>query len=418
MTDNKSKRTVRRNLLKTACIVALAYLLSVLFIKPLAFSEATFMSLQDKRDFSVTDFFNTVANQRSVKTLDQNIIIVNIDTADRFDIAQIIDLLTICQPGAVGIDATFNQPSGNDDALIEAVKNCPGIVLAMTVTPDGETGDHRQIFKIDEKSFFQDQLSQLTYAAVNLPTKHEKSAVRQFPVYFEGARGRRVNSFAVAVAEKLDPVAVEELYERNHALEIINFPSREFIELEPSEIADNAETIRGKIVLLGALHDEGDKHPTPTEMSMPGVRIHAHAISTIIERQYFTQLTGAQNWLIALGLCFLLVYINITINLGIKGMVVRIMQVLMLYLIIRIGYYLFIEHRVITDFSLSFLMITFGLFACDIWIGLTTICKWGLRRFRSQFLRMIAARKIAARKTDKSKTDKSKTDENKTEENN
>lgn len=392
MADNKSNHTVLRNLLKTACIVALAYLLSALFIKPLAFSESTFMSLQDKRDFSVTDFFNTVANQRSVKTLDPNIIIVNIDTADRFDIAQIIDLLTLCEPGAVGIDATFNQPSGHDDALIEAISNCPGIVLAMTVTPDGETGDHRQKFRIDEKSFFQDQLPQLTYAAVNLPTKHEKSAVRQFPVYFEGARGTRVNSFAVAVAEKLDPVAIEELYERGRALEVINFPSREFIELEPSEIADNAESIRGKIVLLGALRDEGDQHPTPTEMSMPGVRIHAHAISTIIERQYFTQLTDAQNWIIALGLCFLLVYLNIAINLGIKGMVLRIIQVLMLYLIVRIGYYLFIEHRVITDFSLSFLMITFGLFACDTWIGLTTICQWGVKRLRTLHSRMTVAR--------------------------
>lgn len=396
MTDNKSKRTVPRNLLKTACIVALAYLLSVLFIKPLAFSEATFMSLQDKRDFSVTDFFNTVANQRSVKTLDPNIIIVNIDTADRFDIARIIDLLTLCEPGAVGVDATFNQPSGNDDALIEAINNCPGIVLAMTVTPDDETDERRQRFRIDEKSFFQDQLPQLTYAAVNLPTKHEKSAVRQFPIYFEGTRGRRFNSFAVAVAEKLDPVAIEELYERGHDLEVINFPSREFIELEPSEIADNAEAIRGKIVLLGALRDEGDRHPTPTEMSMPGVLIHAHAISTIIERQYFTQLTDAQNWLISLGLCFLLVYINITINIGIKGMVVRIIQVLMLYLLARIGYYLFIEHRIITDFSLSFLMITFGLFACDTWIGLTTICQWGLRR-----LRLLYSRTSAARDTDK-----------------
>lgn len=383
MADSKHNNKVLRNLLKTTCIVALAYLLSVLFIKPLAFSEATFMSLQDKRDFSVTDFFNTVANQRSVKTLDSNIIIVNIDTADRFDIARIIDLLAICEPGAVGVDATFNQPSGNDDALVEAVSNCPGIVLAMTVTPDGETGDHHQKFRIDEKSFFQDQLPQLTYAAVNLPTKHEKSAVRQFPVYFEAARGNRINSFAVAVAEKLDPVAIEELYDRGHQLEVINFPSREFIELEPSEIAENAENIRGKIVLLGALRDEADQHPTPTEMSMPGVRIHAHAISTIIQRQYFTQLTDLQNWAIALGLCFLLVYLNVSINLGVKGMVLRIIQVLMLYLTVRIGYYLFIEHRVITDFSLSFLMITFGLFACDTWIGLTTMGQWGLKRIRS-----------------------------------
>lgn len=391
---DKPKNKLLRNLIKTACIVALAYLLSVLFIKPLAFSEATFMSLQDKRDFSVTDFFNTVANQRSVKTLDPNIIIVNIDTADRFDIAEIIDLLTICEAGAVGVDATFNQPSGNDDALIEAVSNCPSIVLAMTVAPDGETSDHQQKFRADEKSFFQDQLPQLTYAAVNLPTKHEKSAVRQFPVYFEAARGNRISSFAVAVAEKLDPVAIEELYDRGRALEVINFPSREFIELEPSQIAENAENIRGKIVLLGALRDEADQHPTPTEMSMPGVRIHAHAISTIIERQYFTQLTDFQNWAIALGLCFLLVYLNVSINLGVKGMVLRIIQVLMLYLTVRIGYYLFIEHRVITDFSLSFLMITFGLFACDTWIGLTTIGQWTLKRLRSLNSRVTIMRRI------------------------
>lgn len=376
----KKHLTIFRNLLKTTCIVALAYLLSVLFIKPLAFSESTFLSLQDKRDFTVTDFFNSVANQRSVRALDPNIIIVNIDTADRDEIARILNILTICEPGAVGVDATFDIPSGNDDALIEAVNSCPGIVLAMTVSPDGETYDGRQKFQICDKSFFQDDNPALTYAAVNLPTVHEKSTVRQFPVYFEGARGTRINSFAVAVAEKLDPVAVEELYDRGTPLEVINFPSREFTEIEPSEIADNADAIRGKIVLLGALHDEGDVHVTPTEMSMPGVRIHAHAISTIIDREYFTQLSDAQNWIIALVLCFMLVYLNVSINLGIKGMVLRIIQVLMLYLIVRIGYYLFIEHRVITDFSLSFLMITFGLFACDTWIGLATICRWAMRR--------------------------------------
>lgn len=393
MTRETMKKLATR-LLKTACIVALAYLLSVMFIKPLAFSESTFLSLQDKRDFSVTDFFNSVANQRSVRYLDPNIVIVNIDTADRWDIADILDILSLCEPAAVGVDITFNQPSGNDSHLISAVTQCPGIVLAMTVSPDGQTlPDGRQKFKIDEKSFFQDSLPGLTYAAVNLPTKHEKSTVRQFPVYFDGPCATRFSSFAVALAEKLDPVAVEELYDRGKTLEVINFPSREFLEIEPSEIPDNIEKIRGKIVILGALRDEADQHPTPTELSMPGVRIHAHSLSTIIDREYFTQLTDAQNWIIALSLCFMLCYLNITINLGIKGMVLRIIQVLMLYLIVRIGYYLFIEHRVITDFSLSFLMITFGLFACDTWIGLTTICRWSLSKAREMARRWAESQK-------------------------
>lgn len=397
MTDSKLKKYSTR-LLKTACIVALAYLLSMLFIKPMAFSESTFLSLQDKRDFTVTDFFNSVANQRSVRYLDPNIVIINIDTADRWDIAAIIETLNLCQPAAVGLDVTFNQPSGNDQELLQAITDCPGIVLAMTVAPDGaEMPDGRQRFKIDEKSFFQDSLSQLTYAAVNLPTKHEKATVRRFPVYFDGPRATKINSFAVALAEKIDPVAVEELYARGNSLEVINFPSREFLEIEPDEIPDNIEKIKGKVVLLGALHDEGDQHPTPTELSMPGVRIHAHSLSTIIDREYYAQLTDAQNWMIALILCFILTYISITINLGIKGLVLRIIQVLMLYLIVRVGYYLFIEHRILTDFSLSFLMITFGLFACDTWIGLTTIGRWSLSK-----LRVMARRWVELSTTEKS----------------
>lgn len=369
-------------LLKTACIVALAYFLSVFFIKPLAFSEATFMSLQDKRDYTVTDFFNTVANQRSVKTLDPNIMIVNIDTADRRDIAQIIELLTICEPEAIGVDVTFNQPRDNDEPLLEAINNCGDIVLAMTVAPDGETSDGRQKFRIDEKSFFQDSIKHAVYAAVNLPTKHEKSAVRQFAVYFDCHQGVRISSFATALAKELDPVAVEELFDRGNQLEVINFPSREYIQIEPSQIADYAEAIRGKVALLGALRDEGDTHPTPTVGAMPGVLIHAHAISTIINREYYTELTDGQNWAIALSLCAILVYLSITISIGVKGLVLRVIQVLMLYMIVRVGYYLFIEYRLLTDFSLSFLMITFGLFAVDIWIGLTTITHWCQRRIK------------------------------------
>lgn len=64
------------------------------------------------------------------------------------------------------------------------------------------------------------------------------------------------------------------------------------------------------------------------------------------------------------------------INIGVKGLIMRIVQVTLLYLTIRLGYYFFIEHNIIINFSYSLMMLTFGLFAGDIWIGMTTIITW------------------------------------------
>ncbi len=66
----------------------------------------------------------------------------------------------------------------------------------------------------------------------------------------------------------------------------------------------------------------------------------------------------------------------------------RITQVALLYFVVRLGYSLFLDHNMVIDFSYALLMLAFGLFACDIWIGLTNI--WlGLRR---RYRKLVAAR--------------------------
>lgn len=77
----------------------------------------------------------------------------------------------------------------------------------------------------------------------------------------------------------------------------------------------------------------------------------------------------------------MVIFLSLSLNIGIKGLLLRVLQVGLLYLSIRVGYYFFIEHNVIINFSHTLLMLTFGLFACDIWIGFTTIFKWIARRF-------------------------------------
>ena len=49
----------------------------------------------------------------------------------------------------------------------------------------------------------------------------------------------------------------------------------------------------------------------------------------------------------------------------------RIIQLGGLYIIIRVGYHLFIDRHIIVDFSYTLMMLTFGFFALDLWIGIT-----------------------------------------------
>lgn len=52
----------------------------------------------------------------------------------------------------------------------------------------------------------------------------------------------------------------------------------------------------------------------------------------------------------------------------------------MLYLMIRLGYWLFVDNRTIVDFSYSMLMLAFGFFAFDLWSGLTHYIKLAYNR--------------------------------------
>ena len=54
-------------------------------------------------------------------------------------------------------------------------------------------------------------------------------------------------------------------------------------------------------------------------------------------------------------------------------MIVRIIQVVLAYSAVRIGYELFIDKHVVCNFSGTLLMIAFGLFAVDIWNGMSAL---------------------------------------------
>ena len=60
------------------------------------------------------------------------------------------------------------------------------------------------------------------------------------------------------------------------------------------------------------------------------------------------------------------------------------MQVTVLYLVLYAGYWFFIEKDVVIDFSRSFLMLAFALFAVDIWNGLYVMSNQAYLKFKNK----------------------------------
>lgn len=350
--------------LKAAGITALSFVLSMFLIAPLSFSASSLISAPDRNDFNITDFYAMVADRRPVRQLSDEIVIVNIDTCDRADIAGILETVALLEPRAVGLDVVFGEPREGDDRLIAAARECPNLVVGNTVTPAGER------FSIDSGTWFPDSVGDTsTVGIVNIPARYAYSNIREFTTGFPLESGDTLPGFVTAVAAVADPAAARELAARGNSLEAINYPSHEFTVVEPDEIPSRADEMAGRIILIGAVTDPSDLHATPVNGRMCGIEIHARALQTILDRAWLDSLPQTANWAIALGLCFLVVLLSGIINPGYKGVVMRLIQVAILYLIIRIGYWFYIDRGIVVDCSYTLLALTFGLFAADIWNG-------------------------------------------------
>lgn len=348
-------------------------------MQPLSLSVATLVSSNDRTDFNITDFYNIVADSRNVRTLDPDIVLIDIADASRDEIADLIDALPAFEPRAVGLDVAFVEERPGDEFLIDAVNANPEMVMLVDVIPDKAL--NATTFTPEKASYFTPDHDGRPMGAANLPTKIPGGVVRSFVVEYPAAQGHEpVHSFPVEIARIADPDAFACLKARGHSHENINYPSRTFRTVQFDQIGDKPELLRDRILLVGALHDQSDLHATPPQIRMSGLEIHAHALSTILHREYLEELPEFGNIAIACLLCFLLAYIHLSLPAAAKSLILRIIQVALLYLILRVGYYYFIDRSLIVNFSYTLLMLTFVLFACDIWLGMSALINRFLNR--------------------------------------
>lgn len=363
---------------KAVCISLFAFVLSMVLIQPFSASTAALFSSPEKNDFTISDFYNIVADGRDLAHLDDNIVIVNLDNSDRAEIAGLLNMISLCGPKAVGLDVTFEDRREGDSLLLEAIAMIPALVQPINLVPVQGSDS----FALGGYSYFY-RPGDDGFASSALPSKYANSTIREFRTVFPTRDAGSLPSFSLALARIADPDAAAELEQRGNKLEVINYHSRRFRCYEPSELIDHAEELAGRVVLLGALHEKGDLHPTPVNSMMAGIFIHANSLATVLDRAYMTSTPRWLQWLFGFLLCYLVVFTHLSLTVRIKGLVLRILQVGLLYATVQIGYYMFLIHNVVMDFSYALLMLTFGIFACDIWNGFAAISDWCVEKYRS-----------------------------------
>lgn len=361
---------------KALGVTILAFLLSLALEAPFSSSTSSLFSTPEKNDFIISDIYAQIADGRPVRELDSRIAIVDIGLGGREEIAEILEILSLCSPKVVALDINFGEASDDDSRLLSAIGNIPKIVLPLGVAADGDK------FVIDEKPFFYDSLTNVTYGVANIPSKSENSSIREYAVDFPTTEGD-IPSLVVKIAGIYNPEIIKELKQRGNRLETTAYHSREYEIFTLDNLEDSAEALVDRIILVGALSDASDMHGTPINSYYPGMMIHAHALSTLLDREWYSTLPRAFDYIFAFTTCFLIVLATIGIRNGIRGLIVRLCQIILVYAAVRIGYTLFVDHHIICDFSSTFLMIAFGLFALDIWTGAVALISFLRKKIKS-----------------------------------
>lgn len=369
----KNKKDILRAVIdgsaRAAFVTFLAFLLSFFMLEPLSFSVFSILSSPEKSDFAITDLYAQVADRRPVRTIDPDIILVDIGHAGREEIAQIIEDVNFWQPKVIGIDILFAGENPADSALMSALYGAESVIVPVVLDED-EPGQ----FHIAETPFFFPD-GKMEYAAVNLPSKYDGGVIREFATSFDITDEGCIPSFPMAVAKAYGSKSLDILSERNNMHEAIDYPSRDFVTLTIDDIEADGSMLTGRIVLIGAMYDGADFHSTPVNRYMSGMHIHAMSIATILGGKFYNRASRFPAWVPASLLCFLILLVRNLTKARLTGLVTRLLQIFIVYYAVRIGYHLYVDEHRIFDFSYTMLMVSFGFLAGDLWTGTVYIAQ-------------------------------------------
>ncbi len=366
--------------------------ISLLFSKTTIYNFTSIPAMNSSMagvEFKMSDIYNSIVCKMTSTHRSEDVVIVGVDDCSRVEIAEVISVVDSCGPAAVGLDIIYKKQKKHDMTLINSIRDCHNLVLPMRINgylrQDDQTGP--------EEGYFYDS-SFANFGVLNLEASDLGRPVRSFrPIYMQ-ADSTQNYGMATELIRLARPEAFSRLMEHISGPSdtlLINYPNLTFDTIDGQDILSRpdslADELQGKIVLIGELFDGYDRHLTPIDITMPGVKIQAYIIESILSDKFLTEYPPRQNWKIAMIICALLLSFNFiaVYHFPLVGkMAVRMVQIASLFICDIIGIVIYYYQGVYVDFMPTLTMIALGFFSYDIWVGIVSIIEGIGKRIRAR----------------------------------
>lgn len=260
--------------------------------------------------FSFTDLYYSIYRNNHETVPNDRIVIVDTSDKTRGEIASTIDRLMSCEPIIVGLDIIFDRPTGDTlgtQLLRETLArhNNDIVAIAKLTRYNEETMQFEGI----TPSILDDVAPQRAYS--NLKNVGEGGFVRNYTIA-RNVSGDTLYSFASALASHYRGAFGGSTIPRTTEDGIIDFMPQSFNIIDADSLTAHVDEIIGRIVLVGNVNSEEDRHYTPIG-AINGTIIHAYTIDTLLDKP--TQ-TVAKGWVALLEIlvlwCMVIVYWGIS----------------------------------------------------------------------------------------------------------
>ena len=397
-----------RRIVITIAQIAAVTVISLLFSKTTIYELTSIPAMNSSMsgmDFKMSDVYNSVVNQTSETLRSKNVAIVNIDDCSREEVAEVIRLLDSFSPAAVGLDEIYPKEKKHDAELISALRSCRNLVLPQRILGYKNRPDYVH----EDKSYFYDD-SFAHYGVLNLETADLDCPVRRFRPVYTLQDSTEVYGMATELVRIASPEAFDNLMKKVRSGDdtlLVSYPNVYFETVTGEELLHKRDSVEknfrgaelaaardslaapfaGKIVLVGELNDGHDFHLTPIDITMPGVKIQAYTVETILSEKFLREATEEQNWKIAIVICIIFLTLNfISVNHfpNVGKVLLRLLQIGCLFQCYIIGSIIYYYNGLYVDFMPTFTMIALGFFSYDIWVGAVGIVQGIIRWFRGR----------------------------------
>lgn len=308
-------------------------------------------------DIEVSDFYNRVRAGSSRKNIDNQMLIVNIDSVfDRGELAMMINEISENSPKAICLDVLFDEAKDpeTDKILSETFKDTPNLVVSQ------KYNDYDLSPAYDFTSEFAPSVKR---GMANLTAATHHGIVREVTPFF--GKNNEYPSLAASLLEEIAPTQYSHL-EKRSGDEMIRFQPEEFYVMDPYEAWDDPSIFKDKIVFLGTINEQADLHRTPLSEDYPGVMIQANILSMMLHDDYVNPNSDIYNFLLSLISCILVTVLYVVLDSS-QNFVMRVFPMVWMVIVVILGCWSFNNWGIYLNAPQTIILAALSLVVLDTW---------------------------------------------------